>query len=261
MKAKVLAFCNHKGGVGKTTSVLSIGCLFAKWGKRTLLVDMDAQANLSSSLLEVESAESIYYSLKDRKVLPQIEIAPNLYLTPSSLDLAAIEVEIAGQIQREAALKRLIEPIRGQYDYILIDCAPSLGLLLINALTAADRVYIPLTAETLPYKGLTSLERVIAQVQEYLHSGLSMGGIFFTRWNNRKLNKEVDEAARSTYGDLILQAKVRENIAIAEAPLAKQSISDYAPDSKGAADYTAIAAEILNREQDIITLPSHKVIK
>lgn len=256
MKAKVLVFANHKGGVGKTTSVLSIGRLFALWGKRTLLVDMDAQANLTTSLLEEEPKENIYLSLKEKRPLPQMEIAPNLYLSPSSLDLAAIEVEIAGQMQREAALKRLIDPIRGEYDYILIDCAPSLGLLLINALTAADSVYIPLTAETLPYKGLTSLERVIAQAKEYLNNSLQIGGIFFTRWNNRKLNKEVEDAARSTYGDMILQAKVRENISIAEAPLAKQSILDYAPDSKGAADYTLLAAEVLNREHDyFITLP------
>lgn len=248
MKAKVLAFCNHKGGVGKTTSVLSIGCILASMGKRTLLVDMDAQANLSSSILETETGESIYYSLKERKALPQIELAENLYLTPSSLDLAAIEVEIAGQMQRESTLKRLIEPLRERYDFILIDCAPSLGLLLINALTASDRVYIPLTAETLPYKGLTSLGRVIAQVQEYLNSGLTLGGIFFTRWNNRKLNKEVEEVARSTYGDLILQAKIRENIAIAEAPLVHQSITTYSPESNGAVDYNLLTAEILSRE-------------
>lgn len=248
MKAKVFAFCNHKGGVGKTTSVLSIGSLLAKEGYRVLLVDLDAQTNLTSSLLEAEGAESIYHSLKDGKALPQIEVAPNLYLTPSSLDLAAIEIEIAGKINREGTLQRLIQPLRGEYDFILIDCAPSLGLLLINALTAADKVYIPLTAETLPYKGLTSLEKAIAQVQEYLNSGLRVGGIFFTRWNNRKLNKEVEQAARSTYGDIILQAKIRENIAIAEAPLSKLSIVTYAPKSTGAADYRALTQEILKRE-------------
>ena len=117
-------------------------------------------------------------------------------------------------------------------------------------------MYIPLTAETLPYKGLTSLERVIEQVKEYLNSGLRVGGIFFTRWNNRKLNKEVEQAARATYGDMILQAKVRENIPIAEAPLAKQSIVTYAPKSIGAADYIALTQELLQRETK-----SNKVIK
>ena len=248
MKAKVLSFCNHKGGVGKTTSVISIGSLLAQEGYRVLLVDLDAQANLTTSLLDGEPLRDIYTALKERKELPQVEVAPNLYLSPSSLDLAAIESEIGGQINREGALQRLIEPLRGNYEYILIDCAPSLGLLLINALTASDKVYIPLSAETLPYKGLTSLERVIGQVKEYLNSRLQIGGIFFTRWNNRKLNKEVEQAARSTYGDIILQAKVRENIAIAEAPLSKESIITYAPKSTGAADYAALTQELLQRE-------------
>lgn len=248
MKAKVLSFCNHKGGVAKTTSVLSIGSLLAQEGYRVLLVDLDAQANLTSSLLDGEPQRDIYTALKEKKELPQVEVAPNLYLTPSSLDLAAIESEIGGQISRERALDRLLQPLRGSYEYILIDCAPSLGLLLINALTASDRVYIPLTAETLPYKGLTSLESVIGQVAEYLNSSLSIGGIFFTRWNNRKLNKEVEEAARAKYGSLILQAKVRENIAIAEAPLSKESIITYAPKSTGAADYIALTKELLQRE-------------
>jgi chromosome partitioning protein len=251
MKAKVLAFCNHKGGVGKTTSVLSIGTILAGFGKRVLLVDLDAQSNLTFSLTDLEAPErSTYTALKERGNLPQMEIAKNLYLSPASLDLAAIESEMGGTISRERALQKAIEPLRGEYEYILIDCAPSLGLLLINALTAADSVYIPLTAETLPYKGLTSLEGVIAQVKEYLNSELKIGGIFFTRWNNRSLNKEVEQAARATYGDLILQAKVRENIAIAEAPLSKQTITEYAPLSNGAADYTLLTGEIMNREHD-----------
>lgn len=249
MKAKVLAFCNHKGGVGKTTSVLSIGSILAERGYRVLLIDLDAQSNLSFSLSEIEEPEpNTYTALKQRGNLPQIEITPKLYLSPASLDLAAIESEMGAQIGRERALQKAIEPIRGSYDYILIDCAPSLGLLLINALTAADRVYIPLSAETLPYKGLTSLEGVIAQVQEYLNSSLSLGGIFFTRWNSRRLNKEVEEAAREKYGELLLNTHIRENIAIAEAPLAKQSITTYAPDSNGAADYISLTEEILKRE-------------
>lgn len=256
MKAKVLSFCNHKGGVGKTTSVISIGSLLAQEGYKVLLIDLDAQANLTTSLVDGEPLRDIYTALKEGKELPQVEVAHNLYLTPSSLDLAAIESEIGGRINREGTLHRLIEPLRGSYEYILIDCAPSLGLLLINALTASDKVYIPLTAETLPYKGLTSLERVIEQVKEYLNSELRVGGIFFTRWNNRKLNKEVEQAARATYGDMILQAKVRENIPIAEAPLAKQSIVTYAPKSIGAADYIALTQELLQRETK-----SNKVIK
>ncbi len=251
MKAKVLAFCNHKGGVAKTTSVLNIGAVLAGFGKRVLLIDLDAQSNLTFSLTDIEEPErSTYTALKERKDLPQIEIAENLFLSPSSLDLAAIESEMGGTIGRERALQKAIEPLRSSYDYILIDCAPSLGLLLINALTAADRVYIPLSAESLPYKGLNSLESVIEQVREYLNSSLTLGGIFFTRWNNRNLNKEVADAAQERYGDLLLDTRIRENISIAEAPLTKQSVIEYAPTSNGAADYTHLTAEIMNREHD-----------
>lgn len=245
--SKVLAFCNHKGGVGKTTSVMSIGSILAHRGYSVLLIDMDAQQNLSFSLSDGEYSHNTYTALKERANIPQVEIAPNLYLCPASLDLAAIESEIGGTIGRERALEKAIQPIRSKYDYILIDCAPSLGLLLINALTASDLVFIPLIAESLPYKGLTSLEEVIAQVKEYLNPGLSLGGIFFTRWAGRNLNKEVAQAASAKYGDVLLHTRIRENIAIAEAPLAKKSITDYAADSNGAADYMALTDEIIQR--------------
>ena len=248
MKANILAFCNHKGGVGKTTSVVSIGSILAEKGKRVLLIDMDAQANLTFALTDgEENSRSTYNALRDRKDIPQVQITNNLYLCPSSLDLAAIEAEIAGTIGRERALEKALAPLRGSYDFILIDCAPSLGLLLINALTAADEVYIPLTAETLPYKGLTSLEGVIAQVQEYLNPSLKVGGIFFTRWSGRKLNKVIAEAAAEQYQSILLDTKVRENIAVAEAPLQRESILTYAPESNGAKDYLALTEEILAR--------------
>lgn len=247
MKTSILAFCNHKGGVGKTTSVVSIGSVLAQKGYKVLLIDMDAQANLTFALTDGEESRSTYNALKERKDIPQIAVTDNLYLCPSSLDLAAIEAEIAGTIGRERALERALAPLRGCYDFILIDCAPSLGLLLINALTAADKVFIPLTAETLPYKGLTSLEGVIAEVQEYLNPSLSVGGIFFTRWSGRKLNKVIAEAAEEQYQSILLSTKVRENIAVAEAPLQKESIIQYAPDSNGTKDYLALTEEILTR--------------
>lgn len=245
----IITFCNHKGGVGKTTSVANIGGILASKGFRTLLIDLDPQANLTSSLYEIEeNGRSIYAALKERKNLPIVELMDNMHLAPSSLDLSGIEIEIGGQIGRERALAELIEPIKSNYDFILIDCAPSLGLLLINALTATDKVYIPLTAETLPYRGLVSLENVIAQVKQYLNSRIEIGGIFFTRWNGRNLNKQVEEIARETYKDLILISKVRENIAIAEAPTCRLYITAYSPESNGAKDYTTLAEEILKRE-------------
>jgi chromosome partitioning protein len=127
MNTSILAFCNHKGGVGKTTSVVSIGSVLAQKGYKVLLIDMDAQANLTFALTDGEESRSTYNALKERKDIPQIAVTDNLYLCPSSLDLAAIEAEIAGTIGRERALERALAPLRGCYDFILIDCAPSLG--------------------------------------------------------------------------------------------------------------------------------------
>ena len=249
MKTKVLTFCNHKGGVGKTTSVVNISGVLASKGFRVLVIDLDAQSNLTTSLYEVnENERNMYQALKSRKDLPIVKLTDNLHLAPSSLDLASIETEIGGQIGRERALAELIEPIKNNYDFILIDCAPTLSLLLINALATTDKVYIPMTAETLSYRGLVSLENVIEQAKQYLNNKIEIGGIFFTRWNGRNLNINIEEVARETYGDIILETKVRENISIAEAPIYKQNICDYQPKSNGAKDYTLLAEEILTRE-------------
>lgn len=245
---KVIAIANHKGGVGKTTSVASIGAVLSRKGYRTLLVDLDAQANLTGSLSDTdEQQRTIYDALREREGLPVVEISERLSIVPSCLDLAGIELELSSSMSREFALKDVLEPVTGEYDYILLDCPPSLGLLTVNAFVSADEIIIPLTAEALPFQGLTMIGKIITMVQKRLNTSLRLSGILFTRWEGRKLNKLVEEAVRGKYGDIVYNSRVRTNIALAEAPLSKLDILSYNDKSNGAQDYGEVADELLRR--------------
>lgn len=245
---KVIAIANHKGGVGKTTSVASIGAVLSRKGYRTLLVDLDAQANLTGSLSDTgEQQRTIYEALREREGLPVVEVSEGLSIVPSSLDLAGIELELSSSMSREFALKDVLEPVAGDYDYILLDCPPSLGLLTVNAFVASDEIIIPLTAEALPFQGLTMIGKIIGMVQKRLNTSLRLSGILFTRWEGRKLNKLVEEAVRGKYGDIVYNSRVRTNIALAEAPLSKLDILSYNDKSNGAQDYIEVADELLRR--------------
>lgn len=250
MSAKVITIANHKGGVGKTTSTATIGAALAIKGKRVLLIDLDAQQNLSFTLTQVEDPEkSIYDSLVRNEPLPIVNIRENLDLVPSSLEMARAEIDLATKIAREGILKSLLDDYMETYDYVIIDCPPSLGIVTTNALVASDELYIPLTAEALPLKGLTMLDDVVAEVHKRVNPKLKLGGVFFTRFNNRKLNKEVCRIIESRYGDKVFSTKVRENITLAEMPLSGQTIFDYDSRCNGALDYMALAEEIIAREK------------
>lgn len=244
---KIIAIANHKGGVGKTTSVASIGACLSEMGYRVLLVDLDAQANLTGSLLKGESERTIYNALKERKDLPTISIRENLWLTPSSLNLAGIELELASAVEREFILKDLLEPISGSYDFILLDCPPSLGLITLNSFVAADEVYIPLTAEVLPYKGVAMILDIMAMAQKRLNPSLKLSGIIISRWENSKLSRDVETAIREKFGDIVFSTKIRKNIAVAEAPIAKKDILSYNPSCNGAKDFRELTQEILKK--------------
>lgn len=245
--ARIIAIANHKGGVGKTTSVANIGAVLASMGYNTLLVDLDAQANLTTSLLKEEPRATIYNSLRSKEELPILQVRKRLSLVPSSLDLAGIELEIGGAMSREYLLKDLLEPVAGQYDYILLDCAPSLGLLTINSFVAASEVIVPLTAEALPSKGLQKLQEFITVVKKRLNPSLRLSGIVITRWTRKKLSQMVEEQLRQYYGDIVFATKIRENVAVAEAPLAATDVTSYSPSSNGAADYKQLTEELLQR--------------
>lgn len=248
MSAKVIAIANHKGGVGKTTSVASLGDALALKGKKVLLIDLDAQQNLSYSLSGNEDPDvSVYDTLVKDRELPIVNVRKNVDLVPASLELARAEIDMATKIAREGILKSALENKLTNYDYVIIDCPPSLGIVTTNALVAADEIYIPLTAEALPLKGLTMLDDVISEVKRRVNPKLELGGVFFTRYNNRKLNKEVVSMIEQRYGDKVFSTKIRENIALAEMPLSGNSIFEYDSKSNGAKDYMSLAKEVIKR--------------
>lgn len=250
--AHIIAFANHKGGVGKTTSVANIGAALNQKGQRVLLVDLDAQQNLTSCFLPDEKVEalevSVYDALVGKAPLPVIPLKDGLSIVPSGIELARAEIDLSQKLAREQLLKRLLKPMAEEYDFILLDCPPSLGIITTNALTAAEALYIPLTAEALPLKGLRMLEAVVEEVRDSINPTLSLSGVFITRYNTRKsLNNMVLETIANKYGSIVFDTKIRENVAVAEAPLLQQPICDYSPKSKGAEDYENLTMEILNR--------------
>lgn len=246
-----IAIGNQKGGVGKTTSTACIGAALALQGRRVLLIDLDAQQNLTFTLTQNEDPEtSIYDTLVKDQPLPIVSVRENLDLVPASLDLARAEIDMATMMAREGILKSYLDEQKEKYDYILMDCSPSLGIVTTNALVAADKLYILLTAEALPLKGLTMLDDIVREVKRRVNPTLELGGVFFTRFNNRKLNKEVISMVEKRYGEKVFQTKIRENIAIAEMPLSGQTIFEYDPKSNGAADYRTLTDEIISREEN-----------
>lgn len=242
---KVISIANHKGGVGKTTTVASLGACLSSLGYNTLMIDLDAQANLTGSFMKVDSERSIYDALREREGLPIVKVKDRLHLVPSSLDMAGIELELSSSMSREFILKDLISDQEGRFDYILLDCPPSLGLIAVNAFVASTDIIVPLTAEALPFKGLTMIESVIGMVRKRLNPSLHLSGIVFCRWEGRKLNRMVEDTLRGTYGEVVMRTRIRTNISLAEAPLSREDILSYNPSSNGAADYMALTREII----------------
>ncbi len=243
--AKVISFANHKGGVGKTASVSAIGAILASQGKKVLLVDLDTQANLTRCHIDGFPKRIVYHALKEKKALPIVNVGKDLDIVPSGLEMAGIELEISGVMQRESILKKLLSPIQGNYDYIILDCPPSLGLITINALVASNFLFVPMLPDTMSYYGLGMIDNICTLVQE-LNPDIQINGIFFTKYDTRVgLTSAIEEMVRETYGTRVFQTKIRINTKIGEAPMFHKNILEYEPDGKSVNEYKALIEEML----------------
>ncbi len=252
--ARVIAIANQKGGVGKSTTTVSLGATLADLGYRVLVVDLDPQGNASTGLgIRHEARETTVYDVivaeapLDRAIVhTQV---PRLHAIPSTIDLAGAEIELVSQFSREARLKKAIEPIRsGVYDFIIFDCPPSLGLLTVNALTAAEELIVPIQCEYYALEGLGQLLRNVSLVQQNINPGLRLSGIVMTMFDPRtKLSEQVVEEVQRYFGEIVYDVIIPRTVRLSEAPGFGQPITVYDPKSKGAECYRQLAREVALR--------------
>jgi chromosome partitioning protein len=251
---QTVACANQKGGVGKTTTVVNLGSYLALAGDRVLVVDLDPQGNATSGLGIDRAAidRSVYDAVIDGVSLAELTLRgplPDLDVVPSTVSLAGAEIELAPAEARERRLRRLLDAVAGDYDYVLIDCPPSLGLLTVNALTAADSVLIPLQCEYYALEGLTHLLATLDLVREHLNPHLAVKGIALTMFDGRtKLSADVASEVRRYLGDRVFATVIPRSVRLSEAPSHGLPIPSYAPDSAGAIAYQALAAELKERD-------------
>jgi chromosome partitioning protein len=247
--ASVIAFANQKGGVAKTTSTLNLAVALAEAGKRVLTVDLDPQGNLTMSQgLNPDTIErSMYDVLVHRLPLDQVIHKGEIDLAVSSIDLAGAELALSSMIGRERALERALLPAKAEYDYILIDTPPSLGLLTINALVASDGVIVPVQCEYLSLRGLVQLENTLSMIRENLNPLVAIQGILPTMFDGRTLHaREAVEILQENFGDLVFKTRIRKTVRYAEAPVKGLSVLKYEPQGSAAQAYRDLAKEVMN---------------
>jgi chromosome partitioning protein len=252
--AKVIAMCNQKGGVGKTTSTINLGAALAEYGRRVLLVDLDPQGALSAGLgvphyelertihnLLVESRVSIDDVLMGTRI-------KHVDLVPSNIDLSAAEIQLVNEVGREQSLARALHPVTDRYDYVLIDCQPSLGLLTVNGLACADGVVIPTECEYFSLRGLALLTDTVEKVRDRLNPKLGITGILITRYDPRTINsREVMSRVVERFGELVFDTVITRTVRFPETSVAGEPITTWAPKSAGAEGYRALAREVIDR--------------
>jgi chromosome partitioning protein len=248
-QAKVIAFANQKGGVAKTTTTLNLAAAFAEEGHRVLCIDMDPQGNLTMSqgidpdTLEKSMFDVLVHDLSIREVIRRREID----VACSSIDLAGAEIAMSTKIGRERSLDKALRPVRDDYDFICIDTPPSLGLLTINALTAADKVIVPVQCEYLSMRGLIQLQNTLSMIRENLNPNVDIAGILPTMVDSRTLHaKEAIEILEENFGDRVFGARIRKTIRFAEAPVKGMSVLKYEPNGTAADAYRQLAKEVLS---------------
>lgn len=255
--SKIISVANQKGGVGKTTTVINLGYSLAEQGMKILLVDADPQGNttsgisnlknqkpnLYSALIEEVSIEKVIYSLGDGKN----KVRENLFIIPSNIDLAGAEIELVSMLFRELKLKEILDKIKENFDIILIDSPPSLGLLTVNSLVASDYVLIPLQCEYYALEGISQLLKTINLIRKNLNQNLEILSVLLTMYSRTTLAQQVIEEAQKYFKDKVFKTLIPRNVRLSEAPSYSQSIFEYAPDSSGAEAYREITKEVIQR--------------
>ncbi|WP_396894658.1 ParA family protein [Mycolicibacterium sp.] len=252
--AVVISMCNQKGGVGKTTSTINLGAALADYGRKVLLVDLDPQGALSAGLgvPHYELAHTVHNLMIEPRV-PVDEVlihtrVPNLDLIPSNIDLSAAEIQLVNEVGREQTLGRALRPVLDDYDYVLIDCQPSLGLLTVNALACSDGVIIPTECEFFSLRGLALLTDTVDKVRDRLNPKLNISGILVTRFDTRTLNaREVMARVLERFDDLVFDTVITRTVRFPETSVAGEPITTWAPKSTGALAYRALAREVIDR--------------
>ncbi|WP_305095249.1 ParA family protein [Prescottella sp. R16] len=251
--ARIIAMCNQKGGVGKTTSTINLGASLAEYGRRVLLVDLDPQGALSAGLgvAHHDLELTVHNLLVERRSVDDVLMRTRidgLDLLPSNIDLSAAEIQLVTEVGREQTLGRVLHPVLDRYDYVLVDCQPSLGLLTVNALACADSVIIPMECEYFSLRGLALLNDTVDKVRDRLNPRLTLEGIVVTMFDARTLHaREVMSRVVEVFGDLVYDTVINRTVRFPETSVAGEPITTWAPKSGGAQAYRALAREVIHR--------------